>query len=472
MGAGDYMEVTLGSPRILSETRLCLAAGEDGIGLRSLSIYGRETAEGPWRMLQSLAEAPSTEGGWLIAGWPPQMLSALRVVPDPFPGKRVTIIRLAAYPGVSSATSPDNLAFGRSYTVRPAPESHYPDRAAELTDGILTRQGFADGHTVGWSGAPRVTVEVALPKGTSVEAVRCHVQGGGYAAVHFPRALSVAISNDGKQWRLLSDSRARIEPAPVDPGVPQEISLRWLRQEGPPGGLPARWVRLTLLPAGWLMLSEVEVLSGGRNVARSQPYRLRPLPTAKEITRMMASSSRMVLLLRYGPGPWVGMELRAMWRWTLAVSAGCVPSAPTCSVAARRRLSAARHPGEPLHRRPGLDASCRRHPLPARGEGAYPGRMGSRRGESPEGTLCAPPPSADARLDDARRSGGPGHTAVGHGAPVAGPPVARRDRDRCRMLLPVRASRALVGTPRAAMERRQPAGSGAGPMSPTRHPSA
>ncbi len=281
MGAGDYIEVTLDSPRILSEMRLCLAAEGDGIGLRSLSIYGRETAEGPWRMLQSLAEAPPTEGSWLIAGWSPQMLSALRVVPDPFPGKRVTITRLAAYPGVSSATSPDNLAFGRSYTVRPAPESHYPDREAELTDGILTRQGFVDGHTVGWSGAPRVTVEVALPEETSVEAVRCHVQGGGYAAVHFPRALSVAISNDGKQWRLLSDSRARIEPAPVDPGVPQEISLRWLRQDGPPGGLPARWVRLTLLPAGWLMLSEVEVLSGGRNVARGQPYRLRPLPTAK-----------------------------------------------------------------------------------------------------------------------------------------------------------------------------------------------
>jgi len=63
--------------------------------------------------------------------------------------------------------------------------------------------------------------------------------------------------------------------------VPKQMALQWLVQEGPAGGEIARWVRLTLAPSGWLMLSEVEVLSRGRDVALKQPYRLRPLPTAE-----------------------------------------------------------------------------------------------------------------------------------------------------------------------------------------------
>ncbi len=282
LGAGDRLELRLDPPRLLDELRLCLAGDGQSTGLRALTLSGRAAAGGPWRVLDSLAEAPPPEGGWLLSTWQPVRLSALRVSVEPFPGRRVTVTGLTAYPAEPASSSPDNLALGCRYVVRPGHRAVYPDRGGELTDGLLSEEGFADGRTVGWSGVAKVVVEITLPEAVPVEAVRCHLQGGGYAAVQYPRALSVAVSDDGERWRLLSDAPPRTEPLSARAGATEGLSLAWLRQEGPPGGERARHVRVTLVPAGWLMLSEVEVWSGGRNVALKAPYRFRPLPHAAQ----------------------------------------------------------------------------------------------------------------------------------------------------------------------------------------------
>lgn len=274
---GGYLEMAIDPPRSFGEVRLQLAR-PGASGLRALSVYGRGPDEPRWSLLTSLAEAPPSDGGWLMASWRPQRLAGLRVVPEPFPGRHLAIAAIASYPTEPTASSPDNLALGRSYTVRPERSTLYPDSGGELTDGLVSEQGFMDGRTVGWIGTGKVVVDVTLPDLVPVDSVRCHVQGGGYAAVHFPRAMSVAVSADGKRWRLLTDEAPRAEPAPVAPGAPREVALQWLRQDAQPGCGKARYVRVTLAPTGWLMVSEVEVLSGGRNVALRQPYRFRPLP--------------------------------------------------------------------------------------------------------------------------------------------------------------------------------------------------
>ncbi|MDH7568679.1 MAG: DUF4855 domain-containing protein [Armatimonadota bacterium] len=170
-----------------------------------------------------------------------------------------------------------SLARGCAYEVEPPFTARYPDSGGELTDRMLTEQGFVDGRTVGWHGvAPTVVVD--LEREYVLDRVRAHVQGGGYAAVNFPRRLSVAVSSDGVNWRRVGGTR---EPVgiPADQRDDGRSALAWM--EVALRRTPARWVRLSFDGVGWTMLSEVECLQGEVNVAAGRGYRLVPPPTSE-----------------------------------------------------------------------------------------------------------------------------------------------------------------------------------------------
>jgi hypothetical protein len=279
--AGDSLVLELPAPRVLDEGRLLLAHPADSGAPRCVEVWGQEPGQRAERKLASVAEGLGN-GGWLIVTWPAVRLQALRFVPVPFPGQRLLVRALAAYP--SAHTSLPTLALGRPYVVRPqlAGAARYPDSGGELTDGQLTEKGFSDGRTVGWLGVAQVVVELELPEAVEVEKVRCHVEGGGYAAVYFPMAMWAAVSSDGHQWKLLSNRPGHLR---VEVGSAQEqgqLALGWVEQEAAVRGEQTRWVRITLTPRGWLMLSEIEVISGGQNAARGCPYRCWPYPTAEQ----------------------------------------------------------------------------------------------------------------------------------------------------------------------------------------------
>lgn len=176
-----------------------------------------------------------------------------------------------------------NLARGCPYTLDPPLEAKYPDTGGrKLTDGQVTVEGFGDGKTVGWAqwaGVSVVTVVVDTGDIRPLEAVEVHLQGGGYGAVHFPSHTAVAVSEEGQRWTQVALSQA--EPTEVESRSmgDQRCALGWLRV--PLEGLRGRYVKLLFWPQGWLMLSEVRVLSGGHNVALNQPYLLHPQPTSE-----------------------------------------------------------------------------------------------------------------------------------------------------------------------------------------------
>ena len=176
-----------------------------------------------------------------------------------------------------------NLALGRPYVLEPPFPATYPDSGTELTDGELTREGFGDGKTVGWAefdGTSEVSLVFELPQVTPVEEVAIHLQGGGYGAVHFPPFVGVSVSEDGVRWHLVSSTRrppAQLEPLPLADGLGR-AELGWLRL--PMQGERARFVKLRLKVRGWLMLSEVQILSAGQNLVLGRPYTLHPAPTS------------------------------------------------------------------------------------------------------------------------------------------------------------------------------------------------
>ncbi|NPV48599.1 MAG: DUF4855 domain-containing protein [Armatimonadetes bacterium] len=179
----------------------------------------------------------------------------------------------------TQVTPTPNLAQGKPYTIAPDNERTYDDTGGrELTDGLLTETGFSDGRTVGWFGEG-VTVTMDLGREQEPEAVRVFTQGGDYAAVRFPATYQVFGSVDGADWRLLAGGRPEMETVFRQPVGDVVNELAWLGLRLP--GTAVRYLRLVFPSNAWLMLSEIEALVRGQNVALGASYHLAPKPKSE-----------------------------------------------------------------------------------------------------------------------------------------------------------------------------------------------
>jgi len=215
-------------------------------------------------------------GGALGDGW--------MEVPLPRVPVRVLRFELAGTPEVCwdelELVRLPNLASGKPYVLTPAFEAKYPDsNGTELTDAVLTERGFGDGRTVGWYGVP-VSVVIDLGAERPVDALRAHVQGGGHAAVQYPLAMQVWALDEQGVWRALAGGRPQVQVMSSQPVGDQLSELAWLRVDFAP--IRTRRVKVCFGANAWLMLSELEVLSGGENLAAGRRYHLFPAPTSEE----------------------------------------------------------------------------------------------------------------------------------------------------------------------------------------------
>lgn len=173
----------------------------------------------------------------------------------------------------------ENLALHRSYSISPAFDAKYPDSGGrELTDEQLSARGFSDGRTVGWWEARQVTLDIDLGAEQEIDGARVHAQGGGYAAVRYPAVMEIWGSSDGERWSHVMSGEPEKEVTFTEDVGEETQELAWLRLACPPRR--ARFVRLRVDATWWLMLSEVQVLSGGENLAAGRSYRTVPIPTS------------------------------------------------------------------------------------------------------------------------------------------------------------------------------------------------
>jgi hypothetical protein len=212
----------------------------------------------------------SGSDGWAEWQLPPILAPCLTVtLPAGTPTAALGVLAVPA----------QNAAAQRPYRLTPDFPAKYPDSGRELADGAVSTDGFPDGRTVGWLNlAPSVTFDLGQEQ--PLERVRIHAQGGGYAAVSFPAAVELAAGDVGGTWRSLSPrSRSLVFTVPAE--ALDTRRLGWAECEL--GGVSARFLRLRFRPsqAGWTMLSEIEILSAGRNLAAAAPYVLQPLPSSE-----------------------------------------------------------------------------------------------------------------------------------------------------------------------------------------------
>lgn len=177
----------------------------------------------------------------------------------------------------ATAIAARNAALQCPYALAPAFPAKYPDSGRELADGVVSEGGFPDGRTVGWFGvAPSVTLDLGQER--PVEGLRIHAQGGGYAAVHFPATVDLAVASADGVWRALPP---RFRPLTFDVAADAPASRRLGWAECRLDNATARYLRLHFgtPQGGWTMLSEVEVLTGAGTRATNASYMLQPAPS-------------------------------------------------------------------------------------------------------------------------------------------------------------------------------------------------
>ncbi len=271
------IEMKLARPAFLGKVRVhAVSFPDDGVELPRVLHMSVSANGASWTPAGSVLPRPLSGpgGAYCDIAVAPRLVTQIRIEAEAQPGKIAVFDEVEAHPG-------DNLAARRPYILEPQHLVHYPDTDnRELTDGKLTERGFGDGRTVGWHGlAP--TVAVDLGREQIIDGGRLHMDGGGHGAVNFPARLDLLVSTDGLSWQHLGACKDDPQVVAEMGSGEQRTQLAWMAVNCAPAS--ARFVKFALSgPRGWVMLSEAEVLSQGRNVAADAPYTIAPPPTPKE----------------------------------------------------------------------------------------------------------------------------------------------------------------------------------------------
>ena len=255
-------------------------------------VEAREGDGGPWQ-----------PGGWALSAGngpsagTPQVVSVpvrttargFRVSLQPAAGSgvaRIGEIILDCCPSEQVGRTGTHKALNAPYTVTPAVgEATYGDSGHELTDGVVPETGFASGGTVGWYGG-RATVTFDLGTVVPVDRVEAHVGGGGYAAVNWPASAVLKADVSRRPPSVMAGTGAAPEGFSWLPARPLVVDLQRSADAAnghltflPERPIQARYLALDFAANGWLMVSEIRILSDDRNIAPGADYSLRPAPT-------------------------------------------------------------------------------------------------------------------------------------------------------------------------------------------------
>jgi len=274
--------------------------------VKSIEVYIDESSvESAWQG-SIKASIKNSDGHWVPAGW------AIKADRDPNSGihqvavipveQAASAIRLSFEPASGSkgrlamvcidGTKPEqvkrHLAYRQPYSIEQASGSPtYGDDGSFLTDGYIPKLGFLEHKSVGWNDET-VSINFDLGKPRSVSAVEAVCEYNSNAAVYWPSSALALLSNEPLD--LTAPSGFGALPASLVWLAPSKPVTEQLRPDGSLDGklvfaprepVRARYAAVLMQANSWLMVSEVRVLAGGKNVAPEGTYSLNPGPTVK-----------------------------------------------------------------------------------------------------------------------------------------------------------------------------------------------
>ncbi|MEE9370792.1 MAG: hypothetical protein V3W45_04895 [Sedimentisphaerales bacterium] len=165
-----------------------------------------------------------------------------------------------------------NLADGKSYTFSPEPNySLCTDKEdkSQLTDGKTYGSWWVKKSTVGWLwSSTGIEIVIDLENGISVDKVRVHSVGGGFADVEFPEFIAVLVSDDAQKYEfagLIGSDELKDVRSVGHNRVPYTFIIDDI-------GTRARYVKIVIRPEGkHFFLDEIEVIGNRGGLYRRQP---------------------------------------------------------------------------------------------------------------------------------------------------------------------------------------------------------
>jgi hypothetical protein len=243
-----------------------------------------------------------TPCGWTIRGNVDRVVGKHQVIIVPV-GNSAAELRLVFRPEPGSPTlcvckisvnleGPSklkHLALGTGYTFSPArPPASYGDNGGKLTDGVISTTGsLTDGKNVGWLlHEDEASIVFDLGKSVPISSIEMYTWGGGIHGINWPVCPVALLSADHPIYtgsggsdcpcglRMLTGSQPVINRRRSDSDMDGRIIFSATKP------ISARYVTILTRGHGWVMCSEVRILSNGMNLlSKSTPYTLRPLPS-------------------------------------------------------------------------------------------------------------------------------------------------------------------------------------------------
>jgi len=332
--AGPESALIVDLPQVmpLAEFEVSCSTREDGGWSGVASVETKSTMDAPWRPAGWVRTTVATRlpGGARshVIAIPTAVREAAAVrvhLRSDDPSARLSVDELSAVDGGPlDPPGGTSLALGMPYKVEPDVPRTYPDDG-RLTDGAISTEGFSQGRSVGWYGRD-VIVCLDLSREQMIDRVVVLCDGGGHGAVHFPETVITELSPTAPVGFRLNRGYGAPPPGPAAAILTESDQVVIDREQPtgngqtnaqghydirPPQPTPARFVTLRFSSLAWLMLSEIEVWSGGANVALGASYEASPRPSLLEPARYADDGG----LLTDGCVP-AGFEASGVVGWT------------------------------------------------------------------------------------------------------------------------------------------------------------
>ena len=178
--------------------------------------------------------------------------------------KHLFVLSLCIFGGSAAvARQPDNVALGKTYTLKPTGNYHLCTDAGDrrqLTDGVYTKGYFwTQMTTVGWRHALPVEITIDLESVRPISGMSLS-SAAGTAGVQWPMSISILVSEDDKAYRLAGDL---VELSASEHGEPQTAKYGQHRFATSRLRTRARYVKLLVFASGpYFFVDEIEVYEG------------------------------------------------------------------------------------------------------------------------------------------------------------------------------------------------------------------
>lgn len=146
-----------------------------------------------------------------------------------------------------------NLALNKPYVFNLKPTEPYTDKGGELTDGQRAKASIGDQAWQGFSRGEYRIVVVDLGATYAINTIKLGSMKYESANVWFPGNMSVALSDDGINWRTVNDNYYGSKDLPHQALTKGELLVDTFNEKG-------RYVAVKFAVSFWVFVDELEII--------------------------------------------------------------------------------------------------------------------------------------------------------------------------------------------------------------------